>query len=149
MSCGDVMMYMVKLDTWKQRFDAILEFNKLEARKGYKFMIKDGFCYLDPPTPIQSITRWYNGYSKEQFRDFLEDEKPKFFDFLEEIRGSNILQSRTVHTRSFTMDLFSFLTELAKCFSLCRTVYPGYYQLSETLLSYYHDIRKWITNNGY
>ena len=149
MSCGDVMMYMVKLDTWKQRFDAILEFNKLETRKGYKFIIKDGFCYLDPPSPIQSITRWYNGYNKEQFRDFLEDEKPKFFGFLEDICVSNILQFKTVHTRSFTMELFTFLTELARCFSSCRSAYPGYDKLNETLLSYYHNIRKWITDNGY
>ena len=80
MSYADVMIYAVQLDTWKQKLGAIIEYNKLDCATGYKFYIQYGACYLDPPSPFQYITRWYYGYSKERFKEFLDEQISHFFD---------------------------------------------------------------------
>lgn len=149
MSYADVMIYAVQLDTWKQRFNAIIEYNKLETPSGYKFAVRNSICYLDPPSLWQHISRWYYGYSKEQFLWFLEDQKPKFFQFLDEVKNSDILYCRTQPSRSFVSGLVFFLSELARSFSVCRTAYPEYENLNLMLLAYYHGIREWIANIGY
>lgn len=148
MNYGEIMDYMLELDTWKLRFDSILEIGKLECTKGYKIIIKNNICYLDPPSNVQSITRWYNGYNKSQFYDFLENHKPGFFKYLADIKNSNILKTNRPYVKSFTIYLITFLTNLAKSFSLCRSIYPEYTELNYLLLSYYHIIKEWVGNNG-
>lgn len=149
MSYADVMIYAVQLDTWKQRFGAIIDYNQLQSTVGYKFSVRNNICYLDPPSLWQHISRWYYGYSKDQFLWFLEDHKPKFFGFLEDVRTSGILTGRTQPARSFTSGLVFFLSELARSFSVCRNAYPEFENLNLMLLAYYHSIREWIANIGY
>lgn len=149
MSYADVMIYAVQLDTWKQKLGAIIEYNKLECATGYKFYIQYGACYLDPPSPFQYITRWYYGYSKERFKEFLDEQISHFFKFLEEVRASDIVNMKTPTSRTFVSGLVLFLSELARGFSMCRTVYPEYDELRATLLAYYHGIRQWIELVGY
>lgn len=149
MSYADVMIYAVQLDTWKQRFNAIIEYNKLDSIQGYKFYIQYGACHLDPPSPIQYITRWYYGHSKERFREYLDEQISHFFSFLEDVKGSEVMNGKTQTSRSFVSSLVFFLSELARGFSMCRTVYPDYEQLRATLLAYYHGIQQWIESVGY
>jgi hypothetical protein len=148
MNYGELMDLNLDLDTWKQCFNSILEIGNLESTKGYKFIVKNNICYLDPPSHTQSITRWYNGYNKEQFYNFLNDNKTKFFDYLSFINKTNVLKTNRPHIKSFTINLVTFLMNLAKCFSLCRSIYPEYTELNYLLLSYYHIIKEWIGNNG-
>jgi hypothetical protein len=149
MSYADIMIYAVQLDTWKQRFNAIVEYNKLESISGYKFYIQYGACCLDPPSRFQYITRWYYGYSKERFKEYLDEQISHFFKFLEDVRASDVVNGRTQTARAFLRSLAFFLSELARGFSMCRTAYPDYEELRATLLAYYHGIREWMETVGY
>lgn len=149
MSYADVMIYAVQLDTWKQRFDAIVQYNKLESTNGYKFCIQYGACYLDPPSMFQYLTRWYHGHSKERFKEYLDEQIGPFFKFLEDVRKSEVLSGRTQPARAFVSSMVFFLSELARAFSVCRTAYPEYEELRTTLLAYYHGIREWMAAIGY
>ena len=149
MSYADVMIYSVQLDTWKQKLGAIIEYNKLESTTGYKFSVQYGACYLDPPSPFQYITRWYYGHSKERFKEFLEEQIDHFFKFLDDVRVSDVVSVRTQPARSFINNTVLFLSELARGFSMCRTVYPDYEELRLVLLAYYHGIRQWMESVGY
>lgn len=149
MSFADVMLYAVQLDTWKQRFNAIIEYNKLNTHSGYKFAVRNTICYLDPPSFLQHISRWYYGYSKEKFLWFLEDQRPRFFSFLNDVSNADVLHGRSPPARSFVSNLIFFLSELARAFSVCRNAYPEYEQLNTLLLAYFHGIREWIAGIGY
>lgn len=149
MSYADIMIYAVQLDTWKQRFSAITEYNKLEATNGYKFCVNNRVCYLDPPSLWQHISRWYYGHSKERFKEFLDEQSLPFFRFLKDVKESDVLGGRTQPARAFTSSLIFFLSDLARAFSVCRTAYPDYDALNSTLLAYYHGIREWIAAIGY
>ena len=153
MSYSEIMIYAVQLDTWKQRFGAIIEYNKLDNPDGYKFLVKNNACYLDPPTLWQHISRWYYGYSNEQFLRFLEDHKPRFFKYLYQIsddaQNTQIFQGKTQPAREFVSNLVFFTTELARACSVARRAYPEFDQLNTMLLAYYHGIQEWITKIGY
>lgn len=149
MSYADVMTYAVQLDTWKQTFDEIINYSKLENPIGYKVTVRNNLCYLDPPSIWQHISRWYHGYSKEQFLWFLEDHKPKFIQFLNDVKNSNVINGRTHPARSFINSMVLFLTEFARACSVCRGIYPEYDKLNSLLLTYYHGIREWIASIGY
>ena len=149
MSYADIMIYAVQLDTWKQRFTAIIDYNNLESTQGYKFSVRNNICYLDPPSLWQHISRWYYGYSKESFLKFLDEQQPQFFRFLGEVKNSDVMTGRTQPARGFTSSLVLFLSELARAFSVCRTAYPEFEQLNLTMLAYYHGIREWIASIGY
>lgn len=145
---SEFMDYMLQLDTWKQSFDALLEISKIENTNGYKIIVKNNICYLDPPSNIQGIKRWYNGYNKQQFYDFLENNKSNFVKYLTDLNNSNILNINKPYVKSFTIVLITFLLNLAKNLSLCRSIYPDYTELNYLLLSYYHIIKDWVSKNG-
>lgn len=149
MNYSEIMAYAVELDTWKQRLNAIIEYNNLSSPDGYKFTIANNVCYLDPPSFIQNITRWYYGYSKTQFYEFLDRHRLRFFDYLNNVKETTLFEGRTPHARKFISNLIFFLSELARACSVCRRVYPDYEILNSTLLMYYHGIRDWIASIGY
>lgn len=149
MNYGEVMLYAVQLDTWKQRFNAIIEYNNLQTGVGYKFSVRNSICYLDPPSFLQNISRWYYGYNKEQFLHFLEDNKQPFFQFLNDIVDSPIITSRSKPAMTFMQNLVFFLSELARSCSVSRNVYPDFTELNMLLLTYFHGIREWLVAIGY
>ena len=149
MNYSEVMAYAVQLDTWKQRLNAIIEYNNLSSHDGYKITITNNTCYLDPPSFIQNVKRWYYGYNKEQFYIFLNKHKPHFFDYLNNVKNTTLFEGRTPHARKFISNLIFFLSELARACSVCRQIYPEYELLNTTLINYYHGIRDWIASIGY
>lgn len=142
-------MVAVEFDTMRERFQGILQYKELKDTTGYKFIVEHGSCYLDPPSLYQRFTRWYYGYSKDQFQEFLEDMKPKLKRFLELVKTSGLIESTSYQANHLIAQIMAFVFDLSRACSLCRSVYPLSEEIRTLLLSYYHGMTEWIREVGY
>lgn len=144
MSFADVMLFSTEIDVFRRRFRGILEFGQLNNGEGYKFVIQNNECKLDPPSFFQGLTRWYYGHSQQDFERFLRENKILWDSFLRRVMESGIVRSRAYEARKFLSYVCAFIHELSKSCNLCRTVYPTSEPIRLLLLNYYHDFRSWV-----
>lgn len=138
------MLFSTELDVLRHRFKGIFDYANLTNNTGYKFIIANNHCQLDPPSLFQGLTRYYYGHSKSDFEKFLRENKITWEQYLKRIFDSGIVQSRAYQARKFVAYLCAYVNELSKACNLCRSVYPTSETIRVLLLNYYHTFRTWV-----
>lgn len=146
MSFANIMLLSTELDVFRQRFRGITEYANLKNNIGYKFIITNNQCDLDPPSMFQGITRWYYGHSQVDFERFLRENKQTWEHYLKRVLDSGIVKSRSYQSRKFIAYLCAYVNDLSKSCNLCRTVYPMSESIRVLLLDYYHYFRTWVSD---
>jgi hypothetical protein len=146
MSFVDIMLFSNELDVLRERFKGITDYGRLQNNIGYKFIIVNNHCQLDPPSIFQGLTRWYNGYSQNDFEFFLRENKFTWDCYLRRVIQSHIPRSRSYQARKFVAYLCDYLNILSKACTICRSAYPTSEPIRVVLLSYYHDLRTWVND---
>lgn len=149
MSQAEIMMLSLEFDGWKNRFDAIIKYSQLASPLGYKFIVEGGVCSLDPPRLLQNVTRWYYGYSRDDFLTFLRTRRPEFFDFLMRLRDSKVMDGQTMNARQLVTSVIAFAAQLSRACCTARIAYPMSDDINQELLSYYHKLSDWISGIRY
>jgi len=144
MSFADIMLFSTELDVFRQRFKGITDYANLHNNIGYKFIISNNQCNLDPPSFFQGLTRWYYGHSQSDFQTFLQENKLAWEDYLKRVVESGLTKSRAYQARKFIAYLCAYVNELSKSCNLCRSVYPTSEPIRLLLLNYYHFFRVWV-----
>jgi len=144
MSFADIMLFSTELDVFRQRFRGIFDYANLHNNIGYKFIICNNQCELDPPSLFQGLTRWYYGHSQADFEKFLRDNKVTWEQYLKRVLDSSVVRSRTYQARKFIAYLCGYVNDLSKACNLCRSVYPTSESIRLLLLNYYHTFRSWV-----
>jgi len=145
MSFADIMLFSTELDVFRQRFRGIIEYANLKNNIGYKFIIANNQCELDPPSMFQGLTRWYYGHSQADFEKFLRDNKLTWEQYLRRVLDSSVVRSKAYQSRKFIAYLCAYVNDLSKSCNLCRSVYPTSESIRLLLLNYYHTFRSWVS----